>query len=241
MIWCLHGFLGRGRDWSSLTEALRDAGLETVAPDLFAEPLGAQSMSRWADEFVERVIRTGGAGHALVGYSMGGRLALHALLAAPDLFTRAVIVSTGLGIEDPSERDARAAADEQWASRFEEEEWSVVHNAWNRQKVFQDSLAAFRQESDFNRGALAVALRRWSPATGEPLAGQLPSIPASVLWIVGERDRKYVEEGRRAVRLIPRAELLVVAGAGHRVMLDQPEQFNGAVREFLLSEADSHQ
>ena len=241
MIWCLHGFLGRGRDWSSLSEVLRDAGLETVAPDLFAEALGAQSMSRWADEFVERVIRTGGDGHALVGYSMGGRLALHALLAAPDLFTRAVIVSAGLGIEDPSERDARAAADDQWACRFEMEEWSVVNNAWNSQEVFRDSLTAVRHESDFDRGALAFALRRWSPAAGKPLAGQLPSIRASVLWIVGERDGKYVEEGRRAVRLIPRADLMVMAGAGHRVMLDQPEQFNGAVREFLLSEVDSHQ
>lgn len=235
MIWFLHGFLGRGRDWSALSEVLRGARLETVTPDLFGQPLTTQSMSQWADEFVQRVIRTGGDDHALVGYSMGGRLALHALLAAPDVFRRAVIVSTGLGIEDSSARNERAAFDEQWARRFEHEEWSAVNNAWNSQEVFRDSLAASRQESDFNRAALALALRRWSPAASEPLAGRLPSIRASVLWIVGERDAKYVEEGRRAVRLIPRAELMMMSGAGHRVMLDQPERFNCAVREFLLS------
>lgn len=237
MIWCLHGFLGRGEDWGALSAALRDAHLETVTPDLFGKPLAQQSMSRWADEFVQRVIRTGGGDHALVGYSMGGRLALHALLAAPDLFTRAVIVSAGLGIEDLSERDARVGADEQWARRFEKEEWSVVNDAWNSQEVFRDSLTATRHEPDFDRGALAMALRHWSPAAGEPLAGRLPSIRASVLWIAGERDGKYVEQGRRAVRLIPRADLLLLADAGHRVMLDQPERFNDAVRNFLLSEA----
>lgn len=236
MIWLLHGFLGQGRDWKALAEELRGAGLETVSPDLFAQPPTSHSMWQWADEFVQRVKQTGGDDHALVGYSMGGRLALHALLAAPDVFRRAVIVSSGLGIESSSARDERAASDEQWARRFEQEEWSAVNHAWNSQEVFRDSMAASRQEPDFNRAALALALRQWSPAAGEPLASHLSSIRASVLWIVGERDARYVEEGRRAVRLIPRAELVMMSGAGHRVMLDQPERFNRAVKEFLLPE-----
>lgn len=236
MIWLLHGFLGRGSDWSVLSEELRSAGVEAVTPDLFGQPLNTQSMSQWADTFVQGVMRTGGDDHALVGYSMGGRLALHALLAAPALFHRAAIVSTGLGIEDSSARKERAISDEQWARRFEQEEWKAVNQAWNSQEVFRDTHPSFRQESDFNRAALALALRRWSPAADEPLAGSLPSIRASVLWIVGERDDKYVQEGRRAVRLIPRAELMMMTGAGHRVMLDQPERFNSAVKKFLLSE-----
>lgn len=235
MIWLLHGFLGRGNDWSVLSEELRSAGVETVTPDLFGQPLDTQSMSQWAATFVQGVRGTGGDNHALVGYSMGGRLALHALLAAPDIFRRAVMVSTGLGIEDSSARKERTTSDEQWARCFEHEEWKAVNQAWNRQEVFRDTLSSSRQESDFNRAALALALRRWSPAADEPLAGSLPSIRASVLWIVGERDDKYVQEGRRAVRLIPRAELMIMTGAGHRVMLDQPERFNSAVKKFLLS------
>lgn len=236
MIWFLHGFLGKGSDWSVLSEELRTGGVETITPDLFAQPLDTQSMSQWADAFVQGVMRTGGHSHALVGYSMGGRLALHALLAAPDLFTRAVIVSAGLGIGDSSARKERATSDEQWARRFEQEEWRAVNHAWNSQEVFRDTLPSLRQESDFNRAALAHALRRWSPAEDEPLAGSLSSIRTSVLWIVGERDDKYVQEGRRAVRLIPRAELMTMTRAGHRVMLDQPERFNSMVKKFLLSE-----
>ena len=236
MIWFLHGFLGKGSDWSVLSEELRTAGVETITPDLFAQPLATQSMSQWAGTFVQSVRRTGDDDHALVGYSMGGRLVLYALLAAPDLFSRAVIVSAGLGIEDASAREERAISDEQWATRFEQEQWRAVNHAWNSQEVFRDTLPSRRQESDFDRAALAHALRRWSPAAEEPLAGSLPSIRASVLWIVGERDDKYVQEGRRAVRLIPRAELMTMTGAGHRVMLDQPERFNSTVKKFLLSE-----
>ncbi|HXI14447.1 MAG TPA: alpha/beta fold hydrolase [Thermoanaerobaculia bacterium] len=139
MIWCLHGFLGKGSDWKFLADELSRAGLETSAPDLLAESFEPVSMSEWATGFVEQIAQIPDTSRVLVGYSMGGRLAIHALLAAPELFSRAVIVSGGVGIEGDLARAERIAADERWAERFEHEAWSEVIEAWNDQEVFRTS------------------------------------------------------------------------------------------------------
>ena len=198
MITAVHGFLGLPSDW----DFLRDAGIDVDA-------------------------RTSGdipsSGDVLLGYSMGGRLVLHALLNGAR-YRKAVIVSAGLGVEGESERKARREADEAWAARFEREDWDTLLLDWNAQAVFGGHVQ-LRLEKDFDRPALATALREWSPAVLPAVADRLQEITIPVLWIAGERDRRYVEEGRRAVALLPDAELWICPDAGHRVPWEQPDLF----------------
>ncbi len=212
MIVCVHGFLGQGRDW----DFLREAGLDIRSVDLFrSHPLPLLAA----------------AADAIVGYSMGGRLALHALLSGAT-FSRAVIVSAGLGVEDPQERIQRRARDEAWARRFERDPWPAVVRDWNRQALF-DGTEVSRDEGDFDRRALAAALREWSPAVLPPVASRLHEIEIPVLWVAGARDERYVGEARRAVKLLPQGELCICPDAGHRVIWDQPARFSERVKEFL--------
>src|SRR5205085_576420 len=132
MIVALHGFLGRASDW----DFLRDAGLEVEAREL--------------DDIPPH-------GDVLLGYSMGGRLALQALLDGA-AYRRAVIVSAGLGIEDDAERASRRASDERWAQRFERDEWESLMRDWNAQPIFGGH-APVRRERDFDRARLGTALR----------------------------------------------------------------------------------
>lgn len=164
------------------------------------------------------------AADVLVGYSMGGRLALELLQRRR--FDKAVIISAGLNALD----EARRARDEEWARRFEREEWSSLMRDWNAQEVFGGHVVE-RHERDFDRGELARQLRESSPAVLPPPL--LESIETPVLWIVGERDAKYVAIGRRAVERLPHAELWVCPGAGHRVPWEQPEALVARLRTFL--------
>lgn len=163
-------------------------------------------------------------GNVLLGYSMGGRLALQ--LLEQQLFARAIIVSSGLNAPD----DERRLSDEAWARRFESEEWSSLMRAWNAQAVFGGHTLQ-RQERDYNRSELARQLRGWSPAVLAP--PRLEQIETPVLWIAGERDAKYVEVARRAVARLPQAELWICPDAGHRVPWEQPELFVSRLREFV--------
>lgn len=163
-------------------------------------------------------------GRVLLGYSMGGRLALDRLQR--ERYDKAVIISAGLNAPDP----ARRQRDEEWARRFESEEWSSLMKAWNAQEVFGGHLVE-RREEDFDRAELARQLREYSPAVLPP--PDLESIDTPILWVAGERDAKYVEIAKAAVRRLPHAELWICPDAGHRVPWEQPEALVARLRTFL--------
>jgi 2-succinyl-6-hydroxy-2,4-cyclohexadiene-1-carboxylate synthase len=163
-------------------------------------------------------------GDVLLGYSMGGRLALQ--LLESQHFRAAIIVSAGLNAPD----EERRLRDEAWARRFESEDWASLMRDWNAQPVFGGHVID-RQERDYDRAELARQIRESSPAVLPP--PRLESIETPVLWIAGERDAKYVEIGRRAVQRLPDAELWICPDAGHRVPWEQPELFVARLRAFL--------
>lgn len=163
-------------------------------------------------------------GEILLGYSMGGRLALQ--LLEREHFAKAVIVSAGLNAPD----DARRVRDEEWARRFLAEEWVSLMRAWNAQPVFGGH-EVDRFERDYDRAELARQVRDNSPAVLPP--PRLEEIETPILWIAGERDAKYVEVARRAVARLPHAELWICPDAGHRVPWEQPDAFVSRLRDFL--------
>lgn len=234
MIWALHGFLGRGRDWAAFETALRAAtGLDLRSPDLLDRPIPEETPEQWARRFV-RAVQPLDSEPILMGYSMGGRLALHALLDAPTFFRAAIIVSAGLGIEGDRERQMRRVRDDRWAARFELEPWDQVLADWNAQPLFGGSEPPeSRLENDFDRQALAIALRWWSPAVQRPLGLRLGELKMPILWIAGERDERYAAEARKAGSLLPAAEVWIAPGASHRVPWEVPEAFTARVADFL--------
>ncbi len=199
MIWTLSGFLGLPSDWDFLPWVHRS--------------------------LVPRQDATGpAAGDVLIGYSMGGRLALLELERRK--FRAAVIVSAGLNAPD----EARRRGDEEWARRFETEDWSTLMRDWSAQPVLRGH-AVDRFEGDYERAELARQLREWSPAVLPP--PRLEAIETPVLWVVGERDAKFLAMAKAAVVRVPGAELWVCPGAGHRVPWEQPEALVARLHDFL--------
>jgi 2-succinyl-6-hydroxy-2,4-cyclohexadiene-1-carboxylate synthase len=204
VITCLHGFLGAPTDWNFL----RDAGFTIETPPLDAIPP---------------------RGDTLLGYSLGGRLALHALLAGAQ-YERAIFISTGLGIEDEPSRADRRASDEAWAHRFESEEWDTVIDAWNAQPVLAGPSPPRSRDNYDPR-----ALREWSSGTLPPVASRLHELTIATLWIAGARDTKYVSEAQRAASLARTARVAIIEDAGHRVPWERPAAFTALLREKLSS------
>ena len=103
MIWCLHGALGSYRDWDFLSEDLSD-----VQPVDLWQDFPELELSAWAEAFCSHV-QGCDQRPVLLGYSMGGRLALHALLARPTLWQSAIVVSAHPGLAAVEERDGTSA------------------------------------------------------------------------------------------------------------------------------------
>lgn len=186
----------------------------------------------------ELLVATGGAASYL-GYSMGGRLCLHAALAAPESVERLVLVSCTAGIEEDRARAERVDWDEQHAARLEEIGLEAFVEEWLAQSLFAGlpSWARFDEERRGNSvEGLAASLRRAGTGSMEPLWDRLPEIGCPVLVVTGSRDERYGELGARMAATIgANAHHVVVPGAGHSAHLERPSQTTAAVLEFLAA------
>lgn len=166
-------------------------------------------------------------GAAAVGYSMGGRLALHLAVSEPPRLGALVTVGASAGIDDPAERAARRAADERLAARTESQPIERTVADWERLPVFAGQPEALVETQRPGRLAhrptdLAELLRSAGQGALEPVWDQVPSLAMPLLALAGERDARYVEAARRLAALAPRGRAEVVPAAGHAAHLERP-------------------
>lgn len=222
----LHGFLGRPSDWSRIRNQLESHGnVRFFIPDYFNHPElnPTNTLDQWADHFIHWVEAQGCAGerNVLVGYSLGGRLALHALEKNSALWDQVIVISANPGLEGDLEREMRRDLDSTWAGEFLKSPWDLVLKKWNSQFVFEGSQKEpVRLERDYSRELLSLALTKWSLANQQDKRPVIQEHVKKVRWIVGERDSKYVELSRRLADQVPGLIVERIPAASHRVLFD---------------------
>lgn len=236
-IYALHGFLGKKTDWKQIQKALQDVKLHPidVSSDRYGTP--TSGLNAWAQAFNLSIPR-GKKKRILMGYSLGGRLALHALLDNPSLWDGAVLISMNTGMKPGPEKEQRYKKDEEWAARFLAEPWEKLMEDWNRQPVFAGGDPDMqRKESEYSRKKLAEILVGWSIGKQDDLKPRLKQLPFPILWIAGERDAKYVAIANEAAALHSNSQIWIAPDAGHRVIWQQPEKFFVKVNKFLKDQS----
>lgn len=229
MIWALHGMVGEPADWNFLKSTMPDMR----TPLLWSE---VDRFTPWAFQFAKKV-REEDPRPVLMGYSMGGRLALHALLAAPRLFRAAIIVSAHTGLADREMRQRRWRQDDEWAKKLRSLPWETFLRIWNDQAVFDGSAAPGERITTFRwRQGIIRSFDCWGLSRQEDLLPKISGLQMPILWISGEHDPVYSELGREAVACLPQARHVVIPSAGHRVPWEAQEAFTAAVTAFLSSE-----
>lgn len=233
-IWCLHGAVGQAADWQGFSVP----GWVVRRVDLWRFvaccPMPIAEFGRALNEEA----RATPGPRVLLGYSMGGRLALHALLEKDSPWDAAIIVSAHPGLESEEERSARRIRDSEWAARALQMDWRDFLTAWNAQPVLGGEVAgmADRRLLASRNQEVARSFMDWSLGAQEPLWDRLSEIRVPLRWVVGGRDEKFRQLGERAVSRIPDAGLTVVEKAAHRVPWEAAEEFSGVVGEFLTTD-----
>ena len=227
----LHGFLGLPSDWDGLPCT---AGAHKV--DWMPVLAGLPGLREPALAALAEALNSMVPGDVLLGYAMGGRIALHMLLSeGGEKWRKAVVVSASPGLATGVERAARFNADQRWARRFFSESWETVASAWDEQTVFTTDgpNPLMRQEAEFDRKHLALALMRGSVGRQSDLRGKLGVLNIPVLWIAGERDAKYAALARECASLNRRFRCEILPDAGHRAPWTAPKAFCASVGAFL--------
>jgi 2-succinyl-6-hydroxy-2,4-cyclohexadiene-1-carboxylate synthase len=228
----LHGFTQTGASWDRVRAALAARTEPTeryrpLAPDIRGHGEAGARRPVTLAVVTDDVLAAVPGPFALAGYSMGGRIALHVALAAPERVQRLVLVGGSPGLADRAERAARRRADEQLAADIERARIEEFARRWAETPVLAglppDVAAAVHADRlRSTPEGLAAALRGLGTGALPSLWDRLGELAMPITLIVGERDEKFRAIAADMAERLPDGRLEVVAGAGHAVHLEAP-------------------
>ena len=262
----LHGFTGSAEAMNRLSEGLReklseglsdgsDEGLigtlRVFAIDLpghgnAATPHAIEhfSMQATVSHLWDALDALGVERASLVGYSMGGRVALSAAVACPKRVAKVVCIGASPGIADPIERNKRKLADEALANSILSDGVEQFIDAWLSQPLFA-TLAQRLSPADFQATreqrlanspeGLALSLRGIGTGAMEPLHEPLADADFPCLWIAGAEDAKFAAIAEEMSKAMPKGSHALIPDAGHSVHLENPAATLSAIASFLAA------
>jgi 2-succinyl-6-hydroxy-2,4-cyclohexadiene-1-carboxylate synthase len=222
----LHGFTHTGASWDPVVAALGER-YRALAPDIRGHGEAWNRAPATLGAVLDDLAAIAPGRFTLVGYSMGGRIALHAALALPERIHRLVLIGASPGLADRAEREARRDADERLADSVEQMTIEEFARRWARTPVLAGQppavAAAIHADRLRNRPAgLARALRGLGTGALPPLWERLAEVSMPVALVVGERDQKFKAIAAEMAAGLPRVKVQAVPGAGHAVHLEAP-------------------
>jgi 2-succinyl-6-hydroxy-2,4-cyclohexadiene-1-carboxylate synthase len=223
----LHGFTHTGATWDPVREALGER-YPAAAPDLRGHGSAGQATPVTLEAVLADVSELAPDRFTLAGYSMGGRIALHAAFALAPRVRRLVLIGASPGIEDPAERAARQRADEELAQEIEGLTIEAFARRWaDDTPVLAGQPAEVRERVHRDRlrntpAGLAAALRGLGTGALPPVWDRLGDLSIPTTLIVGERDRKFRRIAEQMAGRIPSARVAEIPGTGHAVHLEAP-------------------
>lgn len=237
----VHGFLGSPADWADVLARL-SPGIACDCVPLVE--LGCESVDDAARALAARLEQA--PCDVLVGYSMGGRIALELAATRPELAPRLVLLGASLGLDDENERARRAAEDDARAAEILRDGLDAFVERWYRLAIF----APFTRHASFSAARLrraqgeaafwARCVAACSPARGTPRWSAVPAFAPRTTFVAGALDERYAAYAARAKALAPALRVEIVAGAGHALPLEAPEACARIIESVLPNPPANH-
>lgn len=226
----LHGFGGSGADWAGL-------GLPGLTPDLPGHGSAGPCKGSWLLSAAANDVLAGlPERFDLVGYSLGGRVALTMAMIHPERVNRLVLVSASPGLSGSAARAERRERDEAWAAMLRDRGSRAFFDAWLAQPLFagrEPDAAWLARRHAADPGGLACAIDGFSPGRQPDLTGRLATLRSPTLWVAGERDAKYAAIARTSAALMPNAQSDILPDAGHDLLTERPAALTALLQRFF--------
>ncbi|PZO19520.1 MAG: 2-succinyl-6-hydroxy-2,4-cyclohexadiene-1-carboxylate synthase [Leptolyngbya foveolarum] len=243
----LHGFLGSYQDFDVVLPELSQH-FYCITPDL---PGHGQTLTQSDGYTFSKTTQTllslldslGIAKSHILGYSMGGRLALYSIWCSPERFSRVVLESASPGLKTEQERKERKKRDWAIAQKIKTTPLSEFLTHWYKNPLFHSLKthpelyqAMLIRRQNNNSIELANALRGFSTGNQPSLWKALAEIKTPLLLLVGEQDSKFVSLAQEMAALYQRnlVTVQVCSSCGHNVHLESPNRYVQTIVQFCL-------
>ena len=242
----LHGFLGDNRDWipiiNRLSEKFRFLAIDLPghgkSRDIGLDFNFAQTAAVILEILDQEKISTS----SLLGYSMGGRIALYSAIHFPERFSRLILESASPGIKDDKERHERLAADQKIAGKLLGMPLADFLRDWYAMPLFDsirvhpDLPALLERRAEHNPAALSRVLKNLGAGVMPPLWEKLRALPTPVHFIFGEKDKKYTNIANEMRGQNAGIFLHKIKNSGHNSHFENPAEFCNVLRKIFSEE-----
>lgn len=243
----LHGFTGNGDTWLPFCETLGRRSF-MICPDLpghgktiVEDGIGHYSIESAARALKEILDRLEIEKADVLGYSMGGRLALAFALTYPDRVGRLILESASPGLESEEERRARRMKDNELANFIRERGIGPFVDYWENIPLFNSlqsmpeavKEAVRKQRLENSPDGLANSLIGMGTGAQPSYWDRLPELENRVLLLAGELDEKFWGIAGRIAERTKSPKVVIVEGAGHAIHVENPGKFGTIVSGFL--------
>ena len=235
-IWCLHGSLQTALVWKPIGNAIESefGSVQVEAVNLYENEY--ESFGDWREQFYEKVEeQTKGEPSLLLGYSMGGRLAMNACVHRPSLWSGVIAVGADPGLISDDARSNQLQKDLEWARRFRTEDIQELLVEWDELPVFCGrSNCASREISELDSEKISRFFDVFSKARQGnmlPMLRKLKTPP--LLYISGCDDIKYTKIGQDLAAHCMPVRHQIIPNAGHRVPWESQDAFISEVSVFI--------
>ncbi|MHB8854590.1 MAG: 2-succinyl-6-hydroxy-2,4-cyclohexadiene-1-carboxylate synthase [Ignavibacteriaceae bacterium] len=246
-IFFIHGFTGSACDWDEIIPSINN-NYQCVAVDLIGHgksdspnETSYYNFSSISKQLKFLIYQFTNEPVTLVGYSMGGRVALNFAIENPGQINSLILESSSAGIEDEKLRIERQIQDEKLASYIIDNSiedfvdyWMNIDLFASQKNLSKEKLDKIRtQKSENNKTGLSNSLLGFGAGRMLPLFDKLKEFKSKTLLITGDQDKKYCELNSRMVNIFPASEHIIIKNAGHNCHLEQPGKFIEAINSFL--------
>ena len=237
-IWCLHGSLQTPSVWKAIGDAIESKFESVKVEEVNLYENEYESFGHWRAQFYKKVERqTKGEPSLLLGYSMGGRLAMDAVVNRPGLWRGGILVGADPGLISDDERRKQLHKDLKWSRRFRTEDLQKLLEEWDRLPVFCGrSNCASREISELDSEKIGRFFDVFSKARQPnmlPMLRKLKNTP--LLYISGSDDLKYTKFGQDLATHCLQIRHEIIPQAGHRVPWENQDAFVSEVSLFIGS------
>ncbi len=179
--------------------------------------------------------------YILLGYSLGGRIAMHYALQHAKELQALILESAAFGIEDAAQRQARKEQDEKLAHMIEQNGIEYFEKYWSALDIFksQQCLDAHSKAQIKHRRlqnqphALAHTLRMTGQGKVAYIKHNILQLPLPILYIYGELDKKYAELAQALPMDAKNLTVRKIKQAGHNTHMEKPLDFFTVLINFL--------
>jgi 2-succinyl-6-hydroxy-2,4-cyclohexadiene-1-carboxylate synthase len=242
----LHGFVGGVGSWREVVHALPE-GIAVAALPLPGHSPNVPACADFAATcawLAEQLQQLAPRPLHLVGYSLGGRLALGITVGWPQVAACATFVGAHTGLDAAADRQARRDADAAWCRLLAAGDMHAFVQAWEQQPLWAGqsersparAAAQRRMRLAHDPRGLLGSLQSTGLGCMPPYGAQLAQLRQPTQWLAGEHDARFAAQAKMAAGRSPRGQFAIVPESGHNPLLDSPQALAALLAHFFIAQ-----